>query len=121
MQYSPIYAFRPVAGLIYSYADSNFTLVLNPKLDLADDFATESMALLEYRAKLNETFQFYSRIQGLYGFVPESGDHNRSYLILRAGLTYDEFTFGLGTNFDWYSPVKHNENSIGIFASFLLF
>lgn len=121
MQYTPVYGFRPIASLIYSYARPDLLLILNPKIDLADDLATETMALIEFKPKINEKFRFYSRIQGLYGFVPESGIHNRSYIMLRAGLSYKEFTFGAASNFDWYGPMKHNENNVGIFASVLLF
>jgi len=121
IQYTPVYGFRPVAGLIYSYATKDLLLILNPKLDLADDLANEHMALIEYKPRINEQLNFYSRIQGLYGFIPETGDHNRSYLMLRAGLSYKEFTFGVATNFDWYGAVKHQENNFGVFVSFLLF
>lgn len=41
--------------------------------------------------------------------------------MLRAGITHKEFTFGLVPNFDWYGPVKHNENNFGVFFSALLF
>ncbi|MEN5193480.1 hypothetical protein [Sphingobacterium faecium] len=121
MQYTPVYGFRPVAGLIYSYNSKDLLLIVNPKVDLADDLATETMAIVEYKPKIKEKLNFYSRVQGLYGFVPDSGIHNRSYLMLRAGLSYREFTFGAASNFDWYGPMKHNENNFGIFVSALLF
>jgi len=90
-------------------------------VDLASDFASENLALVEYKPKINDKLNFYSRVQGLYGFVPESGNHNRSYVMFRAGLSYKEFTIGAATNFDWYGPMKQKENSYGIFASILLF
>ncbi|MDQ1150878.1 MULTISPECIES: hypothetical protein [Sphingobacterium] len=90
-------------------------------MDLASDFASENLALVEYKPKINDKLNFYSRVQGLYGFVPESGNHNRSYVMFRAGLSYKEFTIGAATNFDWYGPMKQKENSYGIFASILLF
>ncbi|SHH17536.1 hypothetical protein [Flavobacterium johnsoniae] len=121
MQYTPVYGFRPVAGLIYSYATQDILIILNPKVDLADDLATESLALLEYKPKINDKLNFYSRLQGMYGFIPESGIHNRSYIMLRAGLGYKEFAFGAASNFDWYGPIKHNENNFGVFVSALLF
>lgn len=121
MQYTPVYHFRPVAGLIYTYASKDLLLIVNPKVDLADDLATETMALFEYKPRINETFNFYSRVQGLYGFVPKSGEHNRSYIMLRAGLSYKEFSFGVASNFDWYGPIKQNENNFGIFINALLF
>lgn len=121
MQYSPVYAFRPVAGLIYSYASPSVVVIVNPKVDLVDDMAMEHMALVEYKPILKNDLRLYTRIQGLYGFVPESGDHNRSYLMFRLGVNYKEFTFGAATNFDWYGPMQHRENNIGGFVSVLLF
>lgn len=121
LQYTPVYGFRPVASLIYSYSTPEFTIVANPKIDLASDWASENMLLIEYRPKINDNWSWYGRAQGLYGFVPSSGDHNRSYIYLRAGLSYKEFSFGLGSNFEWYGPIKHNENSIGLFATVLVF
>ncbi|MGU3376963.1 hypothetical protein [Chryseobacterium sp. M5A1_1a] len=120
-QYSPMYQFRPVASFIYTYASPEFLIVANPKIDLASDFASENMALIEYKPKITEKLKLYTRVQGLYGFVPESGHHNRSYVVLRAGLTYKEFSFGVGANFDWYGPMRYNENSIGVFGNVLIF
>ncbi|SDG25724.1 hypothetical protein [Epilithonimonas hungarica] len=121
LQYTPVYGFRPVAGLIYSYATPELLIVANPKIDLASDWASENMALVEYRPRINENWSWYGRVQGLYGFVPRSGDHNRSYIYLRAGVGYKEFSFGVGSNFEWYGPMKHNENSVGLFANVLIF
>lgn len=121
MQYSPVYGFRPVAGLIYSYASPELLLIMNPKVDLARDVASEAMALLEYKPKLNDNINFYSRVQGLYGFVPKSGSHNRSYLMLRAGLNYREFSFGIASNFDWFGPKKQYQENLGLFMNVLLF
>jgi len=121
MQYTPLYGFRPVAGLIYSYASPGLLIVLNPKIDLKKDVATEAMAMCEYKPNISEEWRLYNRIQGLYGFVPKDGVHNRSYIMLRAGLNYKEFSFGAGANFDWYGPVKYNQNSVGAFLNVLIF
>lgn len=121
MQYTPVYGYRPVTSLVYSYAKNNLLFIVNPKIDIADDLASETMALIEYRPKIDENFSFYSRVQGLYGFVPNSGMHNRSYVMLRAGLSFNEFSFGAASNFDWYGPIKHNKNNFGVFFSVLIF
>ncbi|MDQ1166456.1 hypothetical protein [Flavobacterium sp. SORGH_AS_0622] len=121
MQYTPVYGFRSVAGLIYSYVSPQMLIIVNPKVDLADDLAAESLALIEYRPKINDKLNFYSRLQGMYGFIPKSGIHNRSYIMLRAGIGYKEFAFGAASNIDWYGPIKHNENNFGVFVSALLF
>lgn len=60
-------------------------------------------------------------LQMLYGFIPQWGDHARSYLIARVGLSYREFTFGAGSNIDYYGPARQNENNFGLFLSVQLF
>lgn len=42
--------------------------------------------------------------------------HARSYIRARAGLMHGDITFGLGANFEYYGPLKHNENNIGGFV-----
>ena len=118
---TPVTGIRPSAGLIYSFANQNWLVVSNPRVDLAKDVNVEELLLVEYKPKINDKLHFYSRIQCLYGYNTSSHEHSRSYVNARAGITYREFTFGAGTNIDYYGPLKHNENSFGGFVSFLLF
>ena len=119
--YTPVTGFRPTAGLIYTYAKPQFLLVANPRIDLKKDAVTEYMILTEYKPAINDKWSLYTRLQGLYGFNVDNSDHARSYIDLRAGATYKDFTFGLGANFDWYGPTKHYEPNIGAFISVPLF
>lgn len=118
---TPFTGFKPSAGLIYSYADPTWLLVINPRADLTNNGSIEGFTLLEYKPLISESWRFFSRLQVLYGFNPRSGDHARSYLVARAGLNYREFTFGVGANIDYYGPVRRNENNIGVFLSVQLF
>ncbi len=118
---TPVTGIRPSVGLIYSFANQNWLVVSNPRVDLAKDVNVEELLLVEYKPKINDKLHFYSRIQCLYGYNTSSHEHSRSYVNARAGITYKEFTFGAGTNIDYYGPMKHNENSFGGFVSFLLF
>ncbi|WP_310594076.1 hypothetical protein [Flavobacterium sp.] len=118
---TPVTGIRPSAGLIYSFANQNWLVVSNPRVDLAKDVNVEELLLVEYKPKINDKLHFYSRIQCLYGYNTSSHEHSRSYVNTRAGITYREFSFGAGTNIDYYGPMKHNENSFGGFVSFLLF
>lgn len=119
--YTPVTGIRPSAGLMYTYATPELLIVANPRIDLRDDAATELMVLAEYKPALNDRWSLYTRLQGLYGLMVDNSDHARSYIMLRAGMTYREFTFGLGANFDWYGPDKHHEKNIGAFVSVNLF
>lgn len=118
---TPVKGMRPIAGLIYSMANPTWLFVANSRIDFSKDTNVEGMALVEYKPKINDKWRFYSRIQGLYEYSTIINMQTRSYLMARAGLSYWEFSFGLGSNIDYYGPEKHNENSFGGFVSFLLF
>lgn len=112
---------RPTIGVMYNYADPDWLVVAYPRVDLSKDSNVEGLVLVEYKPKINEKWRFYSRIQGLYAYTMNIEKHSRSYIQARAGVSYKEFTFGAGTNIDYYGPTKHNENSFGGFLSVLLF
>ncbi|WP_404986284.1 hypothetical protein ACI513_04015 [Chryseobacterium sp. M5] len=118
---TPVKGMRPIAGLIYTKANPTWLFVANSRIDLSKDTNVEGMFLVEYKPKINDNWRFYSRVQALYEYSTVIDMQTRSYLMLRAGLSYKEITFGVGSNIDYYGPEKFNENSIGGFVSFLLF
>lgn len=118
---TPVKGMRPIAGLIYNAARPNWLFVANTRIDFSKDTNVEGLVLIEYKPKINERWRFYSRFQALYEYSTVIDMQTRSYIMGRAGLSYNEFSFGLGTNIDYYGPEKHNENSFGGFLSFLLF
>lgn len=118
---TPIKGMRPIAGLIYTKANPTWLFVANSRIDLSKDTNVEGMFLVEYKPKINDNWRFYSRVQALYEYSTVIDMQTRSYLMLRAGLSYKEITFGIGSNIDYYGPEKFNESCIGGFLSFLLF
>jgi hypothetical protein len=114
---TPVTGFKPSAGLVYSYADPVWLLVVNPRADLSQAGSVEGLILFEFKPRINESWRLYSRMQGLYGYTPETGSHARSYMKLRLGFALKEFAFGLGANLDYYGPARLNKNSIGAFVS----
>lgn len=118
---TPVKGMRPIAGLLYTKANADWLFVANSRIDFSKDTNLEGMFLLEYKPKIDNDWRFYSRIQALYEYSTVIDMQTRSYLMGRAGVSYKEITFGIGTNIDYYGPEKHNENSIGGFLSFLLF
>lgn len=119
--YTPATNFRPTAGVMYSNANPDWTIVLFPRIDLTDKPNTEIFGFVEYNPKINDKFRFYSKIQGMYVHNLSYETHQKSGFNLRAGLGYKEFVFGAGFNSDYYSPAKINETNLGLFASFTLF
>jgi hypothetical protein len=118
---TPVTGIRPSAGLIYSKASENWLVVANARVDLSKDRNVDGVLLVEYKPRINEKWRFYSRLQGLYAHNTVKGTHSRSFAVARAGFNFKDFTFGAGTNIDYYGPMRHNENSFGGFISCLLF
>lgn len=118
---TPVKAMRPIAGILYTVATPTFLFVATSRIDFSKDTNLEGLVLFEYKPKINDQWNFYSKIQALYEYSTVIDLQTRSYFIARAGLSYKEFSFGLGSNIDYYGPEKHKENSFGGFISFLIF
>ena len=104
---TPVTGIRPSAALIYSKASENWLVVANARVDLSKDRNVESVLLIEYKPKINEKWRFYSRLQGLYAHNTVKGTHSRSFAVARAGFNFKDFTFGAGTNIDYYLSLIH--------------
>ncbi|MBK1895204.1 hypothetical protein JHL15_05470 [Chryseobacterium sp. YIM B02567] len=121
IHYTPSTGLRPSVMLLYSYVKEEITLVIGPRIDLADNSNLEGFGMLEYKPKLNDQWKIYSRLQGLYARSVKNGIHARSYLMVRAGLSYKDYSFGIGANFDAYGPERIIKNNYGIFVAARLF
>lgn len=113
--------FRPSAGLQYVYGSKKLVAVFLPRFDLTHTYNFETFGLVEYKPKFKNDWGLYTRIQGLYNHNTKLDTHNRSYVWLRLGASYKNFQFGLGSNFDFYGPLKTNENNVVIFVRTELF
>lgn len=115
--YTPNSGLRPNAAIMYSYSSKEFLLTIMPRIDLSNDANWEGFALVEYKPQFNENWSLYTRAQGLYCATINNGDHARSYLMLRAGVSYKDFRFGLGANWDAYGPTKATKANYGLFLA----
>lgn len=113
--------FRPSAGLQYVFANRKLLAVLLPGINLTQTYNFELFGLIEYKPKFKNNWGLYTRIQGLYNHNTKLNFHDRSYVWLRAGVSYKNYQFGIGSNFDFYGPLKVNENSMGLFVRAELF
>lgn len=119
--WNPIDGIRPSAGVIFSYGSPNLLTVVNPRIDLSKNANFDALILVEYKPKINDNVKLYTRIQGLYTHTLGHDYHSRSYVMLRAGISYKDITVGAATNFDWYGPMKIHEHNIGGFVAVNLF
>jgi hypothetical protein len=112
--------FVPTVGFQFLKASPDYLIVVFPTLNFKPGHAFETVALAEYKPKLSEKIRLYTRLQGLLVRDIEVGTHARSGLTLRAGLTFDKFTVGLGSNFDAYGPMKFEKSNHGLFLQMRL-
>ncbi|MCL9807966.1 hypothetical protein [Flavobacterium luminosum] len=118
---TPVTGIRPSASLIYAHASEDWFFIVVPRVDLSKDANLEGLALVEYKPKISDQWRLYTRLQGVYAHTMSQDLHARSYFRARAGVSYKEFAFGLGSNVEYYGPLKHNENNFGGFVQVLLF
>lgn len=111
---------RPTVGLLYAYAKKDFSIIVKPRVDLVKDAVAEGMFITEYRPVLKADYRLYTRLQSLYGLKTSSGDHARSYIYGRLGVSFKEFSVGLASSFDWFGPQKGFQSNYGGFLTVAL-
>jgi hypothetical protein len=112
---------RPMAGLQYFLASRNFVVVILPRFDLSQTYNFETFTVWEYKPMLSGVWGIYTRFQGLYNYNTKLVFHEISSIYLRAGLSYKNIAFGIGSNHDFYGPNNHNVNNFGVFIKTDLF
>lgn len=116
------WGFRPYAGAQYGYHSRTLMGVVSSGFHLTDTHNWETLAIVEYRPQIKENWSLYTRVQGLYSHLTETGKHDRSFLYSRLGVTYKTISFGCALNYDWYGngPMKIDDHEWGIFISTIL-
>jgi hypothetical protein len=105
----------PTVGFQFLKASPDYLIVIFPTYNFKPGPAIETVALAEFKPKLSDKLRLYSRLQGLFVRDIERGVHARSGITLRAGIMFDKYTVGLGSNFDAYGPLKSEKSNHGLF------
>ncbi len=119
--WEPITGIRPSAGFMYTYGNPDLLVIANPRIDIANEPNADFLLLVEYLPSLSSKLKLYTRAQGLYGYNFNHEVHTRSYLMLRAGVTFKDITFGLANDIDYYGPENTRFNNLGGFLRLELF
>lgn len=112
---------RPTAALNYTQAGSKFLLVYVSRIDLTESHNLENVFIGEFYPKISKNWGLYNRLQAMYNYSFGGQAHDRSYIYLRAGASYRNFRFGLGSNIDYYGPDRKENLSAGVFLGTQLF
>lgn len=108
----------PIIGIEYVFTNKEILFVITPTYHLSKNKNMEGLALIEYKPKLTEKVNLYSRFQILYNYNSESREHERSYMQFRLGLGIAGYQFGLATNLDYYGSARVLKDNYGIFLRF---
>ncbi|WP_051881950.1 hypothetical protein [Chryseobacterium soli] len=108
----------PIVGLEYVFVNKEILLVLTPTYHLSKNKNIEGLALIEYKPKLTEKINLYTRFQTLYNYNSENNQHERSYMQFRLGVGISNYQFGLVTNLDYYGAAKILKENYGVFLRF---
>lgn len=115
--FSSAKGFAPIAGLEYVFVNKNFTLVINPTINLTKESSFANFAQVEFAPKTTKLSP-YARFQGLYVQSFEENKHERSSVVLRLGISKKGFSTGLGFNQDFYGPTKISKSNFGVFFQY---
>ncbi|SFG48036.1 hypothetical protein SAMN04487988_104135 [Algoriphagus hitonicola] len=111
-----VIGFYPVFGPLHTYASKEFLAVTVATFYVNQEQDFKLFGLYEYKPVLSEKWTLYTRLQFIYNQSIREGDHNRSYLYLRAGLKKGPMIFGIGANLDQFGPDKQYRDSFGLFV-----
>lgn len=105
----------PTAGIKFQKVSPGLMILVFPMLDFKPSLASENLAILEIKPSLGKSWRLYTRSQLLYIHNLNARQHARSGYIFRAGLSHQQFSFGLGHNWDFYGPTRLVKPNTGIF------
>lgn len=110
----------PSLGIQYSKASPDYLIIIFPSYNLLPNAGLETVAIAEIKPKLSEKTRLYTRLQGLYVYNLKNGIHAKSALSIRAGVSLGKCSLGIGSNLDYYGPVKIEKINTGIFTQIRL-
>jgi hypothetical protein len=109
------------AGVQYVFANRKVLFVAAPSVFLTESKNLEIFTKFEFKPDINPKIKLYTNLQGLLNRNTKENHHARSYFYSRIGLTQKGISYGLGANFDSYSPLKIRKNNFGVFVKADLF
>lgn len=107
--------FYPSAGFQYTYFKPGLLIVFNPGMEFNRSYATQNFGIIEWKPVLNEKWNLYTRIQGLYIYNLSNKEHERSFIHFRLGINKFKNSFGVGFNADFYGSDYYTLNNAGLF------
>lgn len=108
--------FVPTVGVEYLKASPDFLLVIFPTFNMLPNKNLETVGIFEYKPALSPKTRLYTRLQAMYNQDMTLEAHARSAYSVRAGISIKQFTVGVGSNLDYYGPLKFDKTNHGLFV-----
>lgn len=111
-----VVGFSPVVGPQHHFASRQFLAVTILSYFLNEGNDLKLFGLYEYKPPINDNWSIYTRVQFIYNHSLAEGEHNRSYLYLRAGVKRNALIVGVGAQLDQFGPSKVFKDNYGVFV-----
>ena len=115
LQYHFLKGIVPYSGFQFLSANPRWLFVISPGIAFLPNTSFQSVGIVEYKPKLSNKLRLYTRFQGIYNFKVNNGQHERSLVYIRTGLTLKGTSLGFGFNWDFYGSTKTKHENLGIF------
>ena len=101
-------------GLLARFLFKNGMFFISNRNSVLTNYSSEFLVLTEYRPKISTNLNLYSRLQ----VMSETNFKvaKRNFQMLRLGLGYKQYQFGLGATFDQFGSLPIKEENYGIFV-----
>jgi hypothetical protein len=101
-------------GLQARFPFKNGMFFISNRNSVLTNYSSEFLVITEYRPKISEKLNLYSRLQVMS--ETDFAEAKRNFQMVRLGLGYQQFQFGLGATFDQFGNRPIKEDNFGLFV-----
>lgn len=105
--------YKPSVGMQAFFPHKHGTVLLSPRINVADPIAYELFVVSEYLAPASGALRFVVRVQAMSN--ASSKGHNRSYQLIRLGVDINNLQLGGGLTLDEFGSSNKVHGNAGIF------
>jgi hypothetical protein len=110
--------FNTIAGVQYVHASPKVLFVFSPSVFLTGSHDVQNVVVASYQPTLSHHWRLYESAQVFDDYVVSLRQDERRFVHARTGASYNLFTFGFGTDFDWYGIPYSYRSNYGPFAAY---
>lgn len=105
-------------GFQYVYPGKSLLFVFAPSVVPSGSHDVQNVLVLQYQPIIGRNWRLYTNTRIFSDYVPAQHLNARSFAHFRFGVTKTSVTFGVGTDFDWYSQPSAYRKNFGPFIAY---